>query len=115
MEPIHPVQKVDPISTERFVDRVSRAENYTEKSKGDLKDNLLSDSALERAVKEANEYMVGVNAEFRILKHEGTGRDVVQLLDMQTDEVIKEFPPRELLDVVAGIWKQAGIVIDRTE
>ncbi|WP_083432830.1 flagellar protein FlaG [Alkalibacterium sp. 20] len=47
--------------------------------------------------------------------HEGTGRTLVQLVERETNEVIREIPPEKMLDVIAGIWKWSGITVDRTE
>lgn len=70
---------------------------------------------LKRVVSEANKYVVGLNTQFSIETHEGTSRTMVKMIDMATNEVIKEFLPEAMLDIVAGIWEQAGILVDRTE
>lgn len=115
MEPIQSVNRVAMDIERRAVQPETQNGNFKEMSQGEEKEYLISDTDLERAVEEANEYIVGVNAVFNITTHEGTGRTIVQLVDMHSHETIKEFPPRELLDVVAGLWEQAGILVDRTE
>ena len=57
----------------------------------------------------------GLKTQFDFKIHEGTGRTVVRLIDKQTHEVVKEIPPEKMLDVIAGIWDMAGIVVDRKE
>ena len=86
-----------------------------EEPKTDPEADTVSREALAKAVDEANGYIVGWNAEFRFRIHEGTGRPLVQILDMQTKEVIKELPPEKMLDIVADLWKNIGITVDRTE
>lgn len=81
----------------------------------EFSDELDEVAELKRIVSEANRYVVGVNAEFSIETHEGTNRTIVRMLDIETHAVIKEFPPSEMLDVIAGIWEQAGILVDRRE
>lgn len=84
-------------------------------TKPEEKKELNSETDLKRVVNEANKYVVGLNTQFSIETHEGTNRTIVKMIDMTTDEVIKEFPPEAMLDVVAGIWEQAGILVDRME
>ena len=97
-------------------------QNYLEQNPTATKTNDLDNTEitnektdLKRIVSEANKYVVGLNTEFSIETHEGTNRTIVKLIDLQTHEVIKEFPPEEMLNVIAGIWEQAGILVDRTE
>ena len=44
--------------------------------------------------------------------HEATGRIWVQVIDAETQEVIKEIPPERYLDLVARIWALVGILVD---
>lgn len=47
---------------------------------------------------------------FRV--HEETGRFWVQVIDMETQEVLKEIPPERYLDLVARIWRLVGLLVD---
>ena len=75
----------------------------------------ISKEELEQSIEKANQFLLGLNTQFDFKVHEGTGRTVVRLVDKQTEEVVKEIPPEKMLDVIAGIWDMAGIVIDRKE
>ncbi|MEW6046189.1 MAG: flagellar protein FlaG [Bacillota bacterium] len=44
--------------------------------------------------------------------HQDTGRIWVQVINTETNEVIKEIPPERYLDLVARIWELVGIVVD---
>lgn len=44
--------------------------------------------------------------------HEGLDRIYVQVVDLQTKEVVKEIPPEEFLDMVASMLKNAGLIVD---
>lgn len=44
--------------------------------------------------------------------HEETGRIWVQVIDLDTQEVIKEIPPERYLDLVARIWELVGLLVD---
>ena len=75
----------------------------------------ISHEELEKSIEKANQFLLGLNIQFDFKIHEGTGRTVVRLVDKQSEEVVKEIPPEKMLDVIAGIWNMAGIVIDRKE
>ena len=98
------------------VQKYSSIEN---KSKSETKNidgiTEISHEELEKSIEKANQFLLGLNIQFDFKIHEGTGRTVVRLVDKQTEEVVKEIPPEKMLDVIAGIWDMAGIVIDRKE
>ncbi len=50
------------------------------------------------------------NAEFSY--HEATKRISVKIIDKDTNEVIKEIPPEETLEMISKMWELAGIMVD---
>lgn len=66
-------------------------------------------------VEEASEALKQVSTELTFRVHEDTGRPVIKLVELGTDEVIREIPPEKMLDILAGIWEWAGLIIDRKE
>lgn len=64
-------------------------------------------------VEEASRALETVTTELTFRVHEGTGRPIIQLVELVSDEVIREIPPEKMLDMVAGIWEWAGLIIDR--
>ena len=44
--------------------------------------------------------------------HEDTNRLTIRIVDTDTKETIKEFPPEKTLDMIAKIWEMAGIIVD---
>lgn len=44
--------------------------------------------------------------------HDGTNRVMIKIVDKDTKEVIKEFPPEETLDMIEKVWELAGIMVD---
>lgn len=53
------------------------------------------------------------NTRFEFSIHEDTKRVIVRIYDMNTDELISEIPPEKFLDLIANIWKQVGLIIDK--
>ena len=38
---------------------------------------------------------------------------MVQIINSETNEVVREIPPEKVLDMVARMWELAGIIVDR--
>lgn len=49
---------------------------------------------------------------FEFSIHDETKRVMVKVFDRASDELITEIPPEKMLDLLAGIWKQAGLIVD---
>lgn len=44
--------------------------------------------------------------------HEGTNRVMIKIVDKESKDVIKEYPPEETLDMIQKVWEMAGILVD---
>ncbi|MFB4165230.1 flagellar protein FlaG [Alteribacillus sp. JSM 102045] len=44
--------------------------------------------------------------------HEDLDRIYVQVLERETEEVVREIPPEKFLDMVASMLEQVGILVD---
>lgn len=69
-----------------------------------------SNNNIRKAVEELNKKMVNSEAIFGI--HEATKRLTIKIVDKDTKEVIREFPPEKTLDMIAKVWELAGVMVD---
>ncbi|NMA02961.1 MAG: flagellar protein FlaG [Clostridia bacterium] len=60
-----------------------------------------------------NDTMELYNHKLHFEVHEDTKRLKVAIVDKETEEIIKEIPPEELLDMLAKIQDIIGILIDK--
>ena len=65
---------------------------------------------IRKAVEELNKKMNNSEAVYGI--HEETNRITIKIVDKETKETIKEFPPEQTLDMIAKVWELAGIMVD---
>ena len=65
---------------------------------------------IKRAIEEINKKANNSEAVWGV--HEDTNRVTIKLVDKQTKEVIKEFPPDKTLDMIARVWEMAGLMVD---
>lgn len=63
-------------------------------------------------VEEMNKFMQAVNTDLQFSLHEKTNQMMVQMVDAETQRVVKEFPAHELLDMVAKIREYVGFLLD---
>ena len=66
---------------------------------------------IKKAVEEINKNMINTSeAIFGI--HEDTNRVTIKIVDKNTNEVVKEYPPEKTLDMIARVWEMAGLMVD---
>ncbi|HWR61113.1 MAG TPA: flagellar protein FlaG, partial [Clostridia bacterium] len=64
------------------------------------------------AIEKTNKAIEGTTCSFEYSIHEQTKQIMVKVIDKKTKEVIREFPPEKILDMVAKMWEVAGIMVD---
>lgn len=68
--------------------------------------------SLQRAEVAINDALLSrLNQKLSFSIDENTGKTVIKILDKQTDEVVKQFPPQEFLDMVYNLNKAAAVVL----
>lgn len=53
------------------------------------------------------------NSDLQFSIHEGTNTTLIKLVDSKTKEVLKEYPPEKLLNMIADLWERAGLVVNK--
>lgn len=77
------------------------------------KDQRFSKENLKKVTKEINGIMDSLDVHIQFKLHEKTKRLIVQVIDSRDQSVIKEFPPHQLLDTIAAIRDQIGVLLDK--
>ena len=67
---------------------------------------------IKSAISHANKHAHFGNTSAQFSYHEKTKRISVKIFDKDTNEVIREIPPEETLDMIAKMYELAGIMID---
>lgn len=79
-------------------------------SNGNPGANAADNEMMRKALEELNKKATSVTSEFGI--HEKTNRITIKIVDKKTKEVIKELPPEKMLDMIAKIWENSGLLVD---
>lgn len=63
-------------------------------------------------LQKANKAIEDATCSFKFSIHEQTKQIMVKVINKETKEVIREFPPEKILDMIAKMWEVAGIMVD---
>jgi flagellar protein FlaG len=76
------------------------------------KENSASEQQIKDAITKANNKMKGHRTRCEFSYHEETKRVSIKVLDKETQEVIREIPPEETLEMIEKMWELAGLLVD---
>jgi len=91
---------------------IIRQKNISQMNEFELNELPVSERIVIEAIERANNAIVGSNRKFEFTIHESTKEIMIKVLDSETNEIIREIPPEEILDMVAKIWEMVGIIVD---
>lgn len=81
-----------------------------------VQDNKESSAAsgqhIKSEISKANNRLKSHNTKCEFSYHEKTNRVSIKVMDKETEEVIREIPPEETLDMIEKLWELAGLMID---
>ena len=73
----------------------------------------LTKEDLETVAADLSDFMKSLNTDIEFSIHEKSGRMMVKVVDTKTHDVLKEFPPEELLDTIGAIRDYVGALLDK--
>lgn len=108
-------QSVEPAETASAMTQAAVMQDFSlntdsGKDANPAEERTVSDKQLKKAVNDLNKQLMNSEAIFGI--HEKTNRVTIKIVDKNTKEVIKEYPPEQTLDMIAKVWEIAGILVD---
>ena len=74
-------------------------------------DAAIKKEQLEEAVNQANKVVQTMTSDVKFTVDSDTGIHVVKVIDTQTDEVIRQFPSEEMVDLAKSLDKLRGLII----
>lgn len=82
------------------------------KESQESKERNISKEELDQAVEQVNQTMQVYKTSIRFKVHEESGEYYAQVVNADTEEVIREVPPEWVLDFVAQVRKMVGLIVD---
>ncbi|MFA9458945.1 flagellar protein FlaG [Halalkalibacter sp. AB-rgal2] len=78
-----------------------------------VKEERINRTYLEEQVEVMNDFLDVSQKSYKFHIHDDLNRLYVQVVDRQTEEVIREVPPEDFLDMFASMLKQVGLLVDK--
>lgn len=92
--------------------KVSKAPIVSSTNKTNHKAEEFDEEFMVKSVEQANKTLKQHNRTIQRNVHEVTKTVMYTVIDTQTDEVIAEFPPKKIQDMIAKMWELAGLFVD---
>ena len=68
---------------------------------------------LEEAVKHVNDFLKPINDSIQFNLDDDTGKTIVKVIDLETKDVIRQFPSEEMLSIAKAIDKIKGLLVQQ--
>lgn len=72
-----------------------------------------TDKQIEQVIKKINSFLEEDKTHAEFSHHDVLNRTIIKIIDDETDKVIIEAPPEKILDAVAKMCEDAGILFDK--
>lgn len=72
-----------------------------------------TDKQIEQVIKKINSFLEDEKTHAEFSHHDVLNRTIIKIIDDETDKVIIEAPPEKILDAVAKMCEDAGILFDK--
>lgn len=90
-----------------------KSESIAKSQTEHLKDQeIMNDEMLAKAISQANKTLEPKGRFIERAVHEVTHAVMYTIKDTVTNEVIAEFPPKKIQDMIAKMWELAGLFVD---
>jgi len=106
------VEQSEQSSTENRVTREGRSSAMPQRE-APLVEREINPEDMEKILEQLNETVRVFDQRLSFELHEETERWMIEVWDRENEELIKEIPPEDVLNVVAHIQNVLGVLLDR--
>ncbi len=109
------VQRVESNRSQSVRKQQPKEDQIKKRNKMDVEKNvqqIMTDEMMEKSVDQANKALKQHHRRIDRSVHDVTKTVMYKMIDTDTDEVIREFPPQKIQDMIAKMWELAGLFVD---
>lgn len=99
------------VSQAQVAEKARAATQRTEQPALDVKNAEPSRERLEEAVNAVNDFLKPINNSIQFSLDEDTGKTVVKVIDLETKDLIRQFPSEEMLAIAKAIDQMKGLLV----
>ncbi|MGX8796336.1 flagellar protein FlaG [Fusibacter sp. JL298sf-3] len=105
------VKEFEPIKNQRPLEKETLDTKRMDEPDKEIHE-VMNEEMLRKSVAQANKSLELYHRRIDRSVHEVTKTVMYTVRDTVTDEVIQEFPPRKIQDMIAKMWELAGLFVD---
>lgn len=94
------------------VESIPKIKEISPEQKDQSQQSMTKDK-MEKVIKSMNDFMQGSNTQLVFKYHDELKEYYVAIVDESTNQVVKEIPPKKLLDIYAAMKEYLGILVDK--
>ncbi|HGY10805.1 MAG TPA: flagellar protein FlaG [Desulfobacterales bacterium] len=121
---MHPVEqsRLDPGRTRSSEKKDScgfekKEKNQIEEALFNSKEDKNEDKNIEKKVEDltaaTEKYLHSINVKLNFKMHKESGRIIIRVIDSETDKVIREIPPKKILELADHMKEMIGTLFDK--
>jgi flagellar protein FlaG len=119
---VKPPQDVAPMQVVEKTAEKTASDNVVSMQQADQAEKRAAEEKKAREIQQVTEQMLKEleqdietmhNVGLKFSKHNDTGRTMIKVLNKENDEVIREIPAEDVLDLAARIEEMIGILFDK--
>jgi flagellar protein FlaG len=75
-------------------------------------DKVYTKEEVAREIQHLNKWFESRQSHLKFVLHEKLNEYYVQVIDNDTNEVLREIPPKKIMDIVASFYEKLGFIVD---
>ena len=95
------------------VDDVPKVKGVKNEKQEHTQEEKVTKEKTEKVINTMNEFLKESNTHLKFTFHDELKKYYVAIVDDTTDEVIREIPPKKLLDMYAAMTDYLGLLVDK--
>lgn len=99
-------------TTNYFESQSRQAKHQAPQIKKAKESNDINKDDVQLAVNNVNEFLEPVVTDLKFVYHEDLNDYYVTIIDPSTNEVIREIPPKKMLDIYVAMAEYMGLLVD---
>jgi len=110
--PLENPKDLDPAGSDPIGFSERKKQQIESRQEDDSKDKKLSDEAIQSMIQDMNTKYDRSGLQLRFGTDEESGLDYFQVFDQKKGEVVKQFPPENMLEMTAKLKDMTGILLN---
>ncbi|WP_153732365.1 flagellar protein FlaG [Sporosarcina obsidiansis] len=111
-QPVQTTYESASIENERAIPEVQPIKDFRQQPSPEEQKELTKAEA-QQLTDGMNKFLESVNTQLRFKFHDKLNEYYVTIVDSKTDEVVREIPPKKLMDMYAAMKDFVGLLVDR--